>query len=87
MGFYRFIKIKGEEGKNTGYFVPRLYRLDFNWRELRNFGLSLVKERLNGWTIWWVDNHEEYVQAIERLDELKKTRIFDYKVSRPLNEL
>ena len=81
MIFYRFIKIKGKEGKNTGYFVPRLYRLDFSFRELKCFGLEFVKERLNGWTIWYVTNDEDYHKAVESLKELKKTRIFDFKVS------
>ena len=81
MGIYRFIKIKGKEGKNTGYFVPHLYRLDFTFRELKCFGLEFVKERLNGWTIWYVNNHEDYCKAVESLNELKKTRIFDFKVS------
>lgn len=78
---YKLIKIKGPDGKNTGYFVPRLYRLGFSWHELKNVGLRFVKERVNGWTIWWVDNEDDYVRAIETLDELKKTRIFDYKVN------
>lgn len=81
MGFYKFIKIKGVEGDRTGYFVPRLYHLAFNWRELKYVGFQFVKERLAGWTIWWVNNEDDYIQAIKTLDELKKTRIFDYKVS------
>ena len=81
MEFYKFIKIKGVEGDRTGYFVPHLYHLAFNWRELKYFGFKFVKERLAGWTIWFVDNKDDYIQAIKTLDELKKTRIFDYKVS------
>ena len=55
MAFHRLIKIKGE--KNTGFFVPRLYHLSFfGLKELRIFGLHLVKERLKGWDVWWVDN-------------------------------
>ena len=73
MGFYKFIKIKGAEGNHIGDFVPRLYHLAFNWREL--------KERLAGWTIWWVENEDDYNRAIKTLDELKKTRIFEYKVT------
>lgn len=81
MGFYKFIKIRGMEGKTTGYFVPNLYRLDFSLRELNLFGLQFVKERLNGWTIWWVLNEADYINAIKTLNELKKTRIFDFKVT------
>lgn len=80
MEIYRFIKIKGPEGVNTGYFVPRLYQLHFTWHVLKAFGLPYVKERLNGWTIWYVTNHDDYLHAIETLNELKKTRIFDYRV-------
>lgn len=81
MAFHKFIKIKGREGARTGYFVPRLYHLAFSWNELKYFGLQFVKERIAGWSIWWVDNEEDYTRAIETLNELKKTRIFDYKVS------
>lgn len=80
MAFYKFIKIKGPEGKHTGYYVPRFYQLFFNWRELRFIGIRFVLERLAGWTIWWVYNEYDYIQAIEKLNELKKTRIFDYEV-------
>lgn len=81
MGFHKFIKIKGIDGANTGYFVPCLYQL--NWRiGLKVFGLQYLKERFSGWTIWWVNNEDAYVNAIEKLKELRKTRIFDYKVSR-----
>lgn len=83
MGFYKFIKIKGVGGPGTGYFVPNLYRLSFMWIELKMVGLRFVKERLNGWTIWYVSNEEDYIRAIKTLNELKKTRIFDYKVSAP----
>ena len=82
MAFYKFIKIKGPDGKRTGYFVPRLYHLAFNRRELKYVGFRFVKERLAGWTIWWVNNEDDYKQAIKTLEELKKTRIFDYKVSK-----
>lgn len=81
MAYYKFIKIKGAESSNTGYFVPRLYQLPFSWRELKLFGLQFVKERLRGWTIWWVSNEEDYIQAVKALYELKRTRIFDFKVS------
>lgn len=81
MTFYKFIKIKDVEGAKTGYFVPRLYQLHFSWFELKIFGLRFVKERMNGWTIWWVANKSDYVQAVKTLNELKKTRIFEYKVS------
>jgi hypothetical protein len=82
MGFYKFIKIKGLDGARTGYFVPRMYQLGWSWKTVKAFGLPYVKERLTGWTIWWVNNEEDFVQAIEKLNELKKTRIFDYRVSR-----
>lgn len=82
MGFYKFIKIRGPEGAGTGYFVPRLYRLNFSWRELKQIGFVFVKERLKGWTIWWVDNEDDYIKAVKTLNELKKTRIFDFKVSK-----
>lgn len=79
MGFYKFIKIKGPEGKHTGYFVPNLYHLAFSRRELKHVGLRFVRERLAGWTIWYVDNKDDYIQAIKTLEELKKTRLFNYK--------
>lgn len=82
MAFHKFIKIKGKEGNNTGYFVPRMYPLHCTRTILKVFGISYIKERLAGWTIWWVNNEEDYIQAIKTLDELKKTRIFDYKVSK-----
>ena len=81
MGFYKFIKIKGPERDRIGYYIPRLYRLVFTWHELKHVGLQFVKVRLAGWTIWWVSNEDDYIQAIKILDELKKTHIFDYKVS------
>ena len=81
MTFYKFIKTKGEGGSRTGYFVPRMYQLVGVKNGLKVFGLQYIKERLTGWTIWWVQNEEDYVQAIRTLNELKKTRIFEYKVS------
>ena len=81
MGIYKFIKILGPEGARTGYFVPRMYQLVWSWHTVKTFGFSYVKERLQGYTIWYVTNEEDYVQAIEVLEELKKTRIFDYRVS------
>lgn len=81
MGFYKFIKTKGEGAKNIGYFVPNMHRLDFSLWELKLFGLQFLKERLSGWTIWYVTDDEKYTRAIETLDELKKTHIFTYKVS------
>ena len=80
MTFYKFIKIKGEDRARTGYFVPHLYHLAFNWHELKHVGFQFVKERLAGWTIWWVENEDDYNRAIKTLDELKKSRIFEYKV-------
>lgn len=81
--FYKFIKIKnnGGGGKYIGYAVPRMYRLDFNKYELRLFGFQFIKERMNGWTIWWVENEEDYKDAITILKELKNDIEFDYKVS------
>lgn len=79
--FYKFIKIKGSDGPNTGYFVPRMYQLGWSKSVLKAFGLPYIKERLAGWTIWYVTNEEDYRNAIKTLNELKKTRIFDYKVS------
>lgn len=81
MAFYKFIKIKGPEGERTGYFVPRMYQLVWSWHVLKRFGLQYVKDRLNGYTIWWVSNEEDFVRAIKTLEELKKTRIFGYRVS------
>jgi hypothetical protein len=81
MSIYKFIKIRGADGARTGYFVPRLYQLDFSLNVLKAFGLPYVKERLDGWSIWWVENEDDFKQAIKTLDELKKTRIFEYKVS------
>lgn len=81
MGFYKFIKIKGKEGSHTGYFVPRMYHLGFNKNVLKAFGLEYIKERIAGWTIWWVENEDDYINAIKTLNELKKTRLFDFKVS------
>ena len=79
---YKFIKIKGKEGAVTGYFVPRLFQLSCDWRVLKTFGLPYMKDRLAGWTIWFVENEADYIRAIKTLDELKKTRIFDYMVSK-----
>lgn len=82
MSIYKFIAIKGKEGRMTGYYVPRLYGLSFSFRELRQIGLTFAKERIKGWSIWYVTNEEDYIRAIKTLDELKKTRLFDYKVSK-----
>ena len=80
--FYKFIKIKGPDGANTGYFVPRMHQIHWTWTALKMFGFSYIKERLMGWRIWWVGNEEDYVNAVKTLNELKKTRIFEYKVSK-----
>lgn len=80
MGFHKIIKTKGESSQNIGFFVPKMFRLDFSLQELKQFGFEFLKERLSGWTIWWVRNEEEYVQAIEALDELKNTYVFTYEV-------
>lgn len=82
MGFYKLIKIKGVEAKRTGYFVPRLYQLVWSRSVVKAFGLSYVMDRLKGCTVWWVNNEADYINAIKTLDELKKTRIFDYEVGR-----
>ena len=80
MGFYKFIKIKGLDGKRTGYYVPRMYQLDWSRYIVKALGLSYVMDRLKGWTVWWVGNEEDLKNAIETLDELKKTRMFYYEV-------
>ena len=80
MKFYKFIKLKGKEGSNTGYFVPNMYQLVCSFIALKNIAFSYIKERLLGWTIWWVNNEDDYIRAIKTLDELKKTRIFDYEI-------
>lgn len=77
---YRFIKIKGLEGPYTGYFVPKLYQLTFSWPVVKAFRWWYLKERLKGWTIWFVEAGEDYDRAIKTLDKLKKTRLFEYKV-------
>ena len=79
MKFAEIIKIRGKDGKNTGYFVPRLYKMPFLWRELKHVGFLFVKERLAGWTIWRCDE-ADYDQVINALEELKKTRVFEYKI-------
>lgn len=80
---YKLIKTKGtcKCTKGIGYFVRRMYRLDFSLHELKQIGLRFVKERLNGWTIWWVETEDDYINAIKTLDELKKTHLFTYEVS------
>lgn len=55
MAIYKFIKIKGEGGSRTGYFVPRMYQLVCSWPVLKAFGFTYIKDRLSGWTIWWVE--------------------------------
>jgi hypothetical protein len=77
MPFYKFIKIKGAD---IGYSVPRMYKLPFTWYELRIVGLQFVKDRLAGWTIFWVANPIDFILAIKILDELKKTTTLEYKV-------
>ena len=81
MGFYKFIKIEGREGRNTGYFVPKLYPLSTLSIGLKIFGFSYIIERLRGCTFWYTFNKDDYIQAIKTLDELKKTRIFNYYIS------
>lgn len=79
---YKFIRIKGERAKTIGYFVPRLYRIDFHWWTLKRYGFPYLRDRLSGWYIWWVDNEEDLKRAVEGLNELKKTNIFKYEVSK-----
>lgn len=83
MGFYRFIKVKsvGDVSKYIGYSIPRMYRLDFDWRELKLFRFQFVKERMNGWTIWWVENENDYQIAITKLNELNNVLPITYKVA------
>ena len=82
MGIYKFIKIRGPEARRTGYFVPRMYGINLTWKTLKLFGLQYLMDRLNGWTVWWVGNKTDFDNAIKTLDELKKTRIFDYRVGK-----
>lgn len=79
---YKFIRIKGERAKIIGFFVPRLHRLDFDWWTWKRLGFPYLRDRLSGWSIWWVDNEEDLKRAIEGLNELKKTNIFTYEVSK-----
>lgn len=80
MIYPKFIKIKGVEGDNTGYFVPKLYQLTFGWDVVRVFGLPYLKDRLKGYTIWFTDSEENFNRAILILDKLKKTRLFEYEI-------
>lgn len=80
MGIYKFIKIKGADGKNTGYFVPNMYKLYPTKYELKRVGFNFILERIKGWSIWYVCNEEDYRAAVKTLKELKKTRIFDFMV-------
>lgn len=80
MNIYKFIKIRGLEGYRTGYYVPKLYRLGGDLHVLHTYGMSYMKERLRGWTVWYVENEADYAQVIATLNQLKKTRAFDYKV-------
>ena len=80
MEVYRFIAFKGNDSKKLGYRIPRLYPLFFRISELKQVGFWLVKERLKGWTIWFVTNDEDYKVAKEAIKELKKSHKFDFKV-------
>ena len=82
MGFYKFIRLEGIEGNKTGYFVPKMYNISSIRLGLKIFGFQFIKDRLSGCSIWGVENETDYNCAIKTLDELKKTRIFDYKVWR-----
>ena len=81
MVYHKFIKTKGKDGSRIGYFAPRMYQLVCNWSVLKAFGFTYIKDHLSGWTIWWFENEEDYIQAIKMLDELKKTHIFNHKMS------
>lgn len=78
---YKFIKIRGQRSNDIGFFAPRMYKLVFSYNVLRAFGLWYLKERLTGWTIWWVDNEVDFKIAIKTLNKLKKIYKFEYMVS------
>lgn len=78
---HKFIRIKGERAKTIGFYVPRLYHLNFDWWTLRRFGLRYLRDRLSGWHIWWVENEEDLKTALDGLHELQKTNIFKIQVS------
>lgn len=77
--YERFIMIGGKEGSITGRFVPNLIRLYLVKDMPLKFKIWYIKQRLDGWTIWFTTNETFYNMALERLDELKETRIFKYK--------
>ena len=78
MRFGGFFKIRDGQGNNTGYLVPRLYKVPFTLRELKHVGFLFVKERLAGWTIWTCDE-TDYGQAIQTLEDLTRLRVFEYE--------
>lgn len=77
---YTFIKMRGPDSANTGYFVHRMYKLTGLRYGLKIFGFSYIKDRLNGWTYWWVNDEADFENAKKALKELRKTRIFEYLV-------
>lgn len=77
--YERFIMIGGKEGPITGHFVPNLIRLHLVKDMPLEFKIWYIKQRLDGWTIWFTIDETFYNMALERLDELKETRIFKYK--------
>ena len=79
MSFYKFIKIKGADRKIAGYVAPRVYRLDFSLKELKIVGFRFVKERLSGWTIWWVSNEDDFNRAVKMLNQLKETHDIEFE--------
>lgn len=81
MALYKFIKTKGEGADTVGYYVPHMYRFDFSFKELKIFGLQFLKERMDGWCIWYVENEDDFAVAIEMLEKYKKTHLFAYKVT------
>ena len=80
MTIYRIIKIKGDYARRIGWWVRNMYRMEFDRFTWDNLGWRYVKERLSGWTIWYVTTEEDYAKAIETLNDLQKTHLFVYEV-------
>lgn len=81
MEVYKFIKIRCKDQPNIGYLVSNLFRLYPNRYMLKIFGIRYVKERLDGWTMWWTINKYDYNLAIKKLNELSKDYKLEYYVS------
>ena len=75
---YKFIRTFGKEAKTIGYFIPRLYGLSGMRIGLKIFGINYIRYILKGEKIWWTDNEDNYVKAIEGLKELRKTHEFGF---------